>query len=159
MAEIKCKIIENYLQQQMKTCGPGSCEYDSMDHAIQPIEIPDDNTLAEFKQQVRMWIETDNMIKKMHEAIKERNCVKKALTTHILAFMSKYNIEDLNTREGKLRFKMSQTKQPLTQKMIKEKVKEHFNMTTSCDELMDKVFQVRDKQAVPTLRRVKITSR
>ena len=68
--------------------------------ADQPIVIADTTSLESFKNDVRMWMELDNSIRRLQAAIKERREAKKIINARILDFMSKYKIDDLNTREG-----------------------------------------------------------
>lgn len=122
---------------------------------LKSVELPDQQTLEDFKTQVRLWIEIDNCITKLKKAIKERNVVKKQLTDKILMFMAKYNIEDLNTKDGsRLRFKVSQVKQPLTAKAIRDKLTENFENIKSLEELEEQVFTTAKVEKV-SLRRLK----
>lgn len=155
MADIKSNIVENYLRQQMMQAGKEE-DNDDQCQAIQAIQIPDDASLIEFKQNVRAWMEADNYIKKLQQAAKEKNVQKKCLTEKILSFMAKFNIEDLNTKDGKLRYKITYVKEPISQKIIKQKVSEYFTTTKSSDELVHKVFDEREKTPKPTLRRVNV---
>lgn len=91
------------------------------------IQTPDNSSLEEFKHQVKLWMELDNQIKKMQQSIKEKRGVQKVLTDRILAFMSRYNIEDLNTKDGKLRYKVSRVKPATVKKAsIKDKLLNYF---------------------------------
>ena len=103
MDNLKSKLINSYLEQQMQE----TCE----NHALTIMEMPDNQSLEEFKSQVRAWVEIDNNIRKLKKSIKEHNNAKKELNDFILRFMIKYNIEDLNTKDGsKLRYKINQVK-------------------------------------------------
>ena len=109
------------------------------------VEVPNNEELNDFKNQVRLWLELDNMLKKLKAAVKERQVAKKELTERILEFMGKYNIEDLNTRDGKLRYKVVNVKEPLTQNVIKTRIKEKIESGDAAaadpDEVVDQVFQ------------------
>lgn len=156
---IKNRIIESYLTHQLSaSMGGGSQgpDYDAMSETSNVIDIPDSTSLQEFKAQVRAWIETDNVIKKLQQAMKDKIKVKKELTQKILNFMSKYNIEDLNTKDGKLRYKVAYVRAPLSQKTIKQKMLEYYDPHKSGDELSKMIFDTREKIPKPTLRRVQI---
>ena len=135
---IKNQIINNYLSQQLMV-------------QEKPIDVPSVEDLEDFKNCVKVWMELDANVKKMQILIKERNLVKKEVTKKILAFMSRFNIEDLNTKEGKLRYKVTQVKAPLSQKQIKSKIVELPGLTGN--ELAEKVFE---RQVIPkhSLKRV-----
>ncbi len=121
---IKSQMINSYLSDQST--------------AVQP--LPDNNSLEEFKNQVKMWMEIDNTVKKLQNVIKERNAIKNQLTRSILAFMSRFNIEDLNTKEGKLRYKVTNVKAPLNQTVIKNRLEENFSKARNAEELHELVF-------------------
>lgn len=122
---------------------------------LRTIELPDQAVLDDFKNQVRAWIEIDNSVRKLKQAIKERNNVKKQLTDKILSFMGKYNIEDLNTKDGsRLRYKVTQVKEPLTASKIKERITENFEQINSVDDLQERVFSTKKVQKI-SLRRLK----
>lgn len=134
---IKGQILNNYLTQQLMTADQSP----DQQQQIQNVDLPDSHNLDEFKNQVKSWIELDNQIRKLQALIKERNSHKTHLTVKILSFMSKYNIEDLNTKDGKLRFKQSRTKKNATLKDIKTRLSELYGTTSSVEELTAKVFE------------------
>lgn len=108
---------------------------------LKSVELPDEQVLDDFKNQVRLWIEIDNSITKLRAAMRERNVVKKQLTENILKFMARYNIEDLNTKDGsRLRYKVTQVKQTLTAKMIKDRLTENLDKIQTPDDLDSCVF-------------------
>jgi hypothetical protein len=138
---IKNQIINSYLSQQMMTTGAGNSEDVNNRGAIQPIEMPSTDALKEFKSHVQTWMEIDNTVKKLQAVIRERNGVKNQLTAKILSFMNRFNIEDLNTQEGKLRYKVTHAKVPLNQTIIKNRLLENYGKVQSADELTQKVFE------------------
>jgi hypothetical protein len=148
--DLKGKIINNYLNQQLQETQNGG-------NALQPIELPDASILEEFKNHVRLWIENDNMIKKLRGVIKERNVVKTALTEKILKFMAKYNIEDLNTKDGsKLRYHVTTSKAAPTKSEIKERLTQYVGTVNDTNELIDKVFEKSNTKESVTLRRFQL---
>jgi hypothetical protein len=154
MTDMKRTIVESYLQQQLMQAGKN--EDNDITKDIEPL---DDASLLEFKQNVRMWMETDNYVKKLQGALKEKSIQKKILTEKILNYMTRFNDQsiDLNTTNGVLRYKISYVyKEPISQSIIKRKVSEYFSTTKSSDELMQKVFESREKTPKPTLRRVNV---
>jgi hypothetical protein len=88
------------------------------------VETPDDISLDEFKNQVKMWMQIDSEIKQINIHIKEKRKVQRMLTERILAFMSRYNIEDLNTKEGKLRYKTTYVQPNVKKTDVKKKLLE-----------------------------------
>lgn len=102
------------------------------------VDVPDNIALEEFKHQVKMWMELDNQLKQQMQFIKEKKLVQKTLTQKILGFMAKYNIEDLNTREGKLRYKVTQNKPTVKKQDAKTKL---YNFFEHDKELAEKVVK------------------
>ena len=154
---IKNTLINNYLQDQVH-CSKQSDDAESNKNKnalCQYVEMPDNDSLEEFKNQVRAWVEIDNNIKALKNAIKERNVAKKELTDRILRFMIKFNIEDLNTKDGsKLRYKVNQVKKNPTAKDIKTRLADNYNNAKNAEELSNRLFQC-DMVEKPSLRRLK----
>ena len=126
--------MNTYLSQQMNLVDDDNTQ-------LQRIQVPTDSELAEFKQYVQNYIEIDNDVKKLKAAIKERNSVKKEISSFILKFMSKFNIEDLNTKQGKIRYKITQSKKPISQTAIKNRMIEMYDPNLSAEALAEKVFE------------------
>ena len=112
--------------------------------------------LEEFKKDVQDWMNIDNQMKRLEVALKERRKKKKELNLKILDFMGRFNIEDLNTKEGIIRYKKSYVKEPLSQKKIKETLLDMFKDDTTNSERIDKIFANRGKVEKTTLRRINI---
>ena len=139
----KKRLMDNYLQQQ------------------QIVHVPDvtqNISLEEFRDYVRKWLELDNNIKKAQEVIKERKKVRDKLSTVISAFMCKYNIEDLNTKEGRIRCKVSTVKAPVNQKVVKQKITDYFgNDEHKKQDILTKIYEERPEVEKVSLRRLKIS--
>jgi len=112
--------------------------------------------LEEFKKHVQNWMTFDNQIKRLSAASKQLNIKKKELNEKILDFMSKYNIEDLNTKEGVIRYKKSYVKVPLTQKVIREKLNDIFKDNNANLELVNEIFNNGAKKEKMSLTRLKL---
>ena len=121
-------------------------------------ELPDGGALDEFKNQVRIWMELDNSIKQLQQLSRERRAFKKQLTDKILEFMSRYNIDDLNTKDGRLLYKMKYVRAPLPQRAIRERIESELNkeVPDKCLAITTVIFD-RDKKQLPSLRRLKVT--
>lgn len=112
--------------------------------------------LEEFKKNVQNWMTYDNQMKRLAAASKQLKQKKKELNEKILDFMSKYNIEDLNTKEGVIRYKKTYIKQPLTQKLIKERLNDIFKDNETDLERINEIFNNREKVEKTSLRRLKL---
>jgi len=120
------------------------------------VQPPDDTLLEQFRSDVKAWIDIDNAIKRLDAAAKERKKAKKDLSGKILRFMETYNVEDLNTREGRLRYKVTNVMSPLGQKAIRERLHQ-FISTKFGGDVSDEVTQAvfaREKTEKVTLRRL-----
>lgn len=124
----------------------------------QPNELPDNISIEDFTTLVQKWIELDNWLKKSQDILKEKRKQKDKLKEVITHYMSKYNIEDLNTSEGKIRCKMQYVKSGVNQKVVKNKIAEFMrDNEEQCNALITKIFNEREKVEKMSLRRIKIT--
>ncbi len=160
----KRELLEAYLKQQQEAQQSASAASTStpsggggrIEQAL--VQAPDNMSLEEFKHQVKMWMELDNQIKKMNEILKEKKAVQKILTEKVLSFMARYNIEDLNTKDGKLRYKVTQVKPTVKQTAIKKKLQDFFEYDKAlAEKVMKAVFDdaAQPKVEKPSLRRLK----
>jgi hypothetical protein len=124
----------------------GGSQSDGLDTAL----------LEDFKGKVKRWMELDTEVKRLQHAITERRRAQNILSEKIVGFMKQHNIEDLNTRDGILRYKTRVVKSSLTQKTIKERLAIAFNNDSKAMEAVQKVFEQRDSVEKPSLRRVNI---
>ena len=70
--------------------------------------------------------------------------------------MGKFNIEDLNTKDGIIRYRKTFVKEPLSQKTIKTKLEELFKDDVENFEKIAKIFTDREKIEKTSLRRLKL---
>jgi hypothetical protein len=112
--------------------------------------------LEEFKGHVKDWLELDNQLKRLAAAAKERRKRKNDINLKILEFMGRFNIEDLNTKEGIIRYRKTYVKEPLTQKTIKTKLEELFKNDQDIFEKVQRIFTEREKIEKASLRRLKL---
>jgi hypothetical protein len=141
MNEQKKNLLNLYLEQQQK-----------------PPQALEDISLAEFKSILKKWLEFDNFIKKAKIAIKEKSLAQNKLTEVITTYMDKYDIEDINTSEGKIKFKKSVSKSPISQKKVKETINEYLKDNEEVRTgILTKIYESRVPVQRMTLRRLKIT--
>lgn len=118
----------------------------------QDAQQDDTEQLNEFKEQVKNWIKLDNEINAINAKIKmldnERKHRKKILnelSSRILKFMGNNEIDELNSKEGIIKYKKSYVKEPLTHRTIINKLKAQFNNSEEAIEKINKVFKDRGK--------------
>lgn len=119
--------------------------------------VEDDPELEAFKRDVRTWLELDDSIRRMQAAVRDRRAMRKQLTERVLGFMGRHNIEDLSTREARLRFRVHYVRKPLTHDVIKERIGSHFGGNPATAEaVVATVFANRERQETTSLRRLPI---
>lgn len=124
-------------------------------------ETVENISLEQFKEFVRKWIDLDKTIKVAQETLREKKKLRDKLAAIIQKFMCKYNIEDLNTKEGKIRCKVRQVKAPITQTEVKQKLQEIFSHDErKKEEVLGKIYNTKERPRVEkvSLRRLKITN-
>ena len=120
-----------------------------------------DNDFEKFKSIVKYYTKTDNEIKDIKskmkllvEEKKRRHEIIQSITPYITEFMSKNQIDELNSKEGIIKYRKSMVKSPLTSKMIKEKLYETFGNTTDLKASLDNIFVQRKKVEKESLKRI-----
>jgi hypothetical protein len=144
--EMHTGLVDNIMNNDIALDNPQTDMVESMNEVL----------LEEFKNNVQSWMDLDNQLKRLEIASKQRKTKKKELNEKILEFMAKYNIEDLNTKQGVIRYKKVFVKEPLSQKIIKEKLSELFRNDVENSEKIDKIFTDRGKIEKQSLRRIKL---
>ena len=127
------------------------------------VALPDDGAMIEFKLKVQEWMRLEREIKAVETSLKEKKASKLLLTQGILQFMGRFNVEDLNTRDGRLRYKVTQAIAPLSQKTIRTRLAAFLEAKFSgkddsrrvIEEADNVVFQ-RDRVEKVSLRRLKL---
>ena len=152
---LKRQLVENYLKQQQQTVDNAS---DAGSGHVVLYNENENITLDELKGYVKKWLEHDNFVKRAKEAIKEKKKVQDKLTQVITKFMCKYDIEDLNTKEGRIRCKTQVVKAPISQRTIKQKITDYFKENEYVKEdFIHKVYEDREKVERVSLRRLRIS--
>ena len=139
-------MIDNIVDNEIAIDGTSQAMTESMNEAL----------LEEFKSHVKDWLELDNQLKRLAAASKERRKKKNDINLKILEFMGRFNIEDLNTKEGIIRYRKTYVKEPLSQKTIKTKLEELFKDDLDIFEKVQKIFTERGKIEKTSLRRLKL---
>jgi len=136
-------LMNNYLEQQT---------------SLVTVPNAENITLEEFKKYVEKWLEYDNFVKKAQEVIRQKKKSRDDLSKIIIMFMCKYNIEDLNTKEGRIRCKVATSKAPISQKVVKQRITDYFGSNESQkQDIINKIYEEREEREKVTLRRLKIT--
>ena len=91
-----------------------------------------------FKNLVADWFKYDDQIRKLKIAIRERKTLQQALNNKIEDFMFKYNYNDLNTKDGRLKANVKNIHKPINIKDIKDIINSNKHLTG--EELFNKIF-------------------
>ena len=156
-------LLRNYLKQQIiaQNSGQNHISEDLLEDgrihmhrntSIVPYEEENTQELDEFKTQVKQWIKLDNEVKDINAKIrlldkerKQRKKIIELLSSKILQFMSENEIDELNSKEGILRYKKNYVKETLSQKQLMEKLRNEFFEVSNLNEKLTKIFKDRPK--------------
>jgi hypothetical protein len=118
------------------------------------IEEPNEEELETFKIWVQDWFKYDDAIRKLKIAIRERKVLQQVLNSKIERFMFKYNYNDLNTQNGRLKTNVRSVHKPVNIKEIKDIINNNKNLTG--EELLSKIFNKENRPIVEkkTIKRI-----
>lgn len=88
------------------------------------ITTVDENTL---KSIVREYMTIDDQIKTIRKALKERNDRKKELSAELMKFMKSNELQQMDTKTGKLIYAKSENKKPLTKDTLVQTLTKYFD--------------------------------
>ena len=104
---------------------------------------PTKEELDTFKNLVMEWFKYDDIIRKLVVALKERKNHQRVLNNKIEDFMFRYNYNDLNTQNGRLKASVRTSHKPINIKEIKEILEN--NKDLKGEELLSKIFNKEDR--------------
>ena len=107
-------------------------------------QIPEEE-INYFKEKVQRWLHVDEQITKLEGNIRDLKKVRnKELEPEITSFMTKYNVSDLNTENGKLRCQEKKTKKGLNKNNIRENLSKYLTEEDKLDEAMNTILTERE---------------
>ena len=113
-----------------------------------------DEEFIEFKNNVKEWLTLDDDIITLQKAIKERKNKKTELTPKVLDYMGRFNINDLNTNNGKIKFTKSMCTKPLNKQFLVSRLGDFFKDFSKGEKAASFILENRDKEEKIKLRRV-----
>ena len=130
-------------------------DFDKGDQISDADEI-NDGDMDMFKDDVKTWIDIDDKVLSLSREIASLKKQRLDFNTKIVNFMRNYKIEDLNTNNGKLEYRVKHAKKGLSGKKIHENLISYFKTDKEQAEtiykyLLDNRIDV-DKE---TLKRIK----
>ena len=105
----------------------------------------ENNFKNQLRDNVKTFIELDNQIATLQQAIKERKKKKDELTNFILSSMKDNEIEQMNLNNDKLIYNTSQTIEPINKKFLYGKLYEYFNDSDKAEKLVEFIINGRKK--------------
>ena len=106
-----------------------------------------------LKKEVKDYLELDDQIKAINKALKERRDRKKLLSESILENMKKFQIDFMNTKNGKLTYSESKRKEPLNKKNLITGLNNYFNNEEETKRVSKVVLDSRKDVVKVSLRR------
>ena len=123
---------------------------------MNPFEKIPENEIHFFKEKVQRWLNVDSQILQLETQIKELKKVRnKELEPEITTFMTKYNVTDLNTDNGKLKCQERKTKKGLNKNNIRENLSKYLTEQEKLDQAMDDLCANREITVSYKLKKIK----
>tara|TARA_B100001057_G_scaffold492635_1_gene585411 strand:+ start:562 stop:972 length:411 start_codon:yes stop_codon:yes gene_type:complete len=107
----------------------------------------------QLKSEVKDYLEIDDQIKALNKAIKERRDRKKKLSETILVNMKKFDIDFMNTKNGKLVYTETKRKEGLNKKNLILGLNNYFEDEARAKMVSKIVLDSRNEVKKVTLRR------
>jgi hypothetical protein len=107
----------------------------------------------QLKKEVKEYLDIDDQIKALNKAVKERRDKKKKLSDNILVNMKKFEIDFMNTKNGKLVYTESKRKENLNKKNLLTGLNSFFNDEDKSKLVSKIVLDGRSEVKKVTLRR------
>ena len=82
---------------------------------------------TQLKTDVKQYLEIDDEISALNKALKERRKTKAKLADSILGIMKKFEVDNMNTKNGRLIYSVTKQKKPLNKENIIKGLSIYFN--------------------------------
>lgn len=109
---------------------------------------------VKFKNSVKEWVALDDDIKILQSEMAKRKKRKNEMTPMILDFMQRFQVNDLNTQNGQLRYTTTLATKPVNKQFLLNKLGDFFNDATKGEKITTYLFENREKTEKVNLRRV-----
>jgi hypothetical protein len=106
-----------------------------------------------LKENVKEYLEIDDQIKALNKAIVERRKQKSKLSADILTMMNKFEIDNMNTKNGRLIYSVRNTSKPLSKKNLVDGLNIYFKNEDTAKSVSQIVLDSRQKVEKITLKR------
>ena len=119
---------------------------DLIDDIISTAKEPTVDEMDTFKNLVADWFKYDDAIRKLKIAIRERKTLQQVLNNKIEDFMFKYNYNDLNTQNGRLKTNVRNVYKPINIKDVRDIINNNKHLTG--EELLAKIFNKEEREMI-----------
>lgn len=106
-----------------------------------------------LKDNVKEYLDIDDQIKALNKAIIERRKQKSKLSADILTMMNKFEIDNMNTKNGRLIYSVSNTSKPLSKKNLVDGLNIYFKNEDTAKSVSQIVLDSRPTVEKITLKR------
>ena len=103
-----------------------------------------ENEINLLKNKVSKYLSIDDKIKKLTLELREAKKEKLLMSNDVLNLMSDYNIEDLNTKNGKLKYTISKTKKAVSKKDLLQKLSIFLKSSDKANNAMKFIYDNRE---------------
>jgi hypothetical protein len=111
-------------------------------------------TKEQLVNNIKEWIKLDNEITQLKNEIKERNNMKKTLTTNLVSVMKTNQIDCFDINGGALVYKTSKVKKPINGKTLLAALQNYYKTDTKmAEELAKHVMDSREEQIKEIIKR------
>tara|TARA_B110000285_G_C14804205_1_gene458924 strand:- start:117 stop:536 length:420 start_codon:yes stop_codon:yes gene_type:complete len=107
----------------------------------------------QLKTNVKIYLDMDDQIKALNKAIVERRKKKNELSQEILLTMKKFEIDNMNTKNGKLIYSTTKSSKPLNKTNLITGLNLYFQDEDKAKNVSKIVLDHRDKVETVKLRR------
>ena len=107
----------------------------------------------QLKADVKSYLEIDDQIKALNKAVAERRKQKKKLSETILQTMKKFEIDNMNTKNGRLIYNVKTNLKPLNKKNLLTGLNLYFKDEDKSTEVSKIVLSNREKVEKISLKR------
>jgi hypothetical protein len=119
---------------------------DLIDNIIKTANEPTTEEMDTFKNLVADWFKYDDQVRKLKIAIRERKTMQQVLNNKIEEFMFKYNYNDLNTQNGRLKTNVRNVYKPINIKDVRDIINNNKHLTG--EELLAKIFNKEEREII-----------
>tara|TARA_B100001758_G_scaffold171495_2_gene148429 strand:+ start:32894 stop:33241 length:348 start_codon:yes stop_codon:yes gene_type:complete len=110
-------------------------------------------TKEELIEHIRSWVTTENKIKQLRSELKQLNQSKKTISNDLIEIMKQNDIDAIDMNEGKLLYKKSIVKSPISKKHLIACLETFYkNDTEIVNELTSHILDTRESKIYESIK-------